>query len=135
MFSINVTVSPTHSRLPAICSSHLIPFSLTLSSTMLSLSEDQSSKEWVDGSIGLFIHPLLQGGSSACVGPPGGSKLCCCLADTHLISFICFKLFNLSVTTLTTNPWPIRAIKSAKSLVNPRWLVGHTLSELAAMKL
>lgn len=50
-------------RLPAICSSHLIPFSLTLSSIMLSLSEDQSNMEWVDGSVGLFVQTLVQQGN------------------------------------------------------------------------
>lgn len=50
-------------RLQAICSSHLIPFSLTLSSIMLSLSEDQSNMEWVDGSVGLFVQTLVQQGN------------------------------------------------------------------------
>lgn len=78
---------------------------------MLSLSEDQSNMEWVDGSIGLFIHPLVQGGNMTSVGTPSGPKLCCWLAVTHLIYLTYIKLLSSSVTILITVP--IRDVKSA----------------------
>lgn len=55
MFAVNVTVSPTHGRLAAICSSHLIPVSLTLSAITLSFSKDQRNTEWVANPLG-SIH-------------------------------------------------------------------------------
>lgn len=79
---------------------------------MLSLSEDQSNTEWVDGSIGLFVHPLLQGGNMSSVGPPGGYKLCCWFEALHRVYFAHIKLFSSSVVTLTTMAWPVKAIKS-----------------------
>lgn len=88
-------------------SSHLLLtphsfFSLTLSTIMLSLSEDQSNMEWVDGSIRLSVLPLLRGGNMSTVGPLGGYMLCCWYDALVWVYFAHMKLFSSFVTILTT---------------------------------
>lgn len=132
--------SPTLSRLPAICSSHLGPFSLTLSSIMLSLFEDQRNAEWVDRSTGFLMVSFYKRGKHGLCWSPGGAlggfRVCVVKKKQKKQQFLSFTLRFQDLS----EQWWSWSDKQGLKMSNCLWMitVGYEVRvplELAAIKL